>query len=392
MIINSFLDNDLYKFTTMHAILKKFPAAWVRYEFINRGNTAFPEGFAEKLRKEVKSMERLYLSEIEEAFITQRCYFFPPNFIDMLRNFRYNPREVHITQNGGELEVYIEGLWYRTVLWEVPIMAIISELYFKETNQHPDNKWQDRTIEKAKRLSNIGAKFSEFGTRRRFSGEIHNNVVELLKSHSNGSFTGTSNVLFAMQHNTSVIGTHPHEWFMYHGAHFGYRIANEMALENWSEVYQGALGIALTDTYTSKNFFQQFKLKHAKLFDGVRWDSGDPIEFTDNVVRHYEALRIDPKTKTIIYSDSLNIETVERIEKHAKDKIRTAYGIGTYFTNDVGVKPLNIVIKLFQVRPRDYDTPIPAIKLSDVDGKHSGDLEEIEICKRIICKNNSLVK
>ncbi|MFV0506778.1 MAG: nicotinate phosphoribosyltransferase [Bacteroidales bacterium] len=386
MIITSFLDNDLYKFTTMHAIVKKFPAAWVRYEFINRGNTKFPKGFADKLRSEVMSMKELYLTEAEEAFITKRCYFFPQNFIDTLRNFKYEPKEVHITQNNGDLKVHIEGLWYRTVLWEVPLMAIISELYFKETNQHSDDSWQERTTDKAKRLSRIGVKFSEFGTRRRFSGEIHNKVVKLLQAHSNGSFTGTSNVLFAMNHNTGIIGTHPHEWFMYHGAHFGYRIANEMALENWSDVYQGALGIALTDTYTSANFFQQFKLKHAKLFDGVRWDSGDPIAFTNNVIEHYKSLRIDPKTKTIVYSDSLNMETVEQIENHAQGKIRTAYGIGTHFTNDVGATPLNIVIKLFQVRPRDYDTPISAIKLSDVSGKHSGDQDEIEICQRIICK------
>jgi nicotinate phosphoribosyltransferase len=306
MIIQDFTDNDLYKFTTMNAVQKKFPNAEVRYGFINRGKTDFPEGFADALRVEVNAMQTLQLSIEAETFLRKRCYYFDPVFIDLLKGFRFNPEEVTIKQTGGKLEVEIEGLWYRTVLWEVPLMAIISELYFKLTSQTTDN-FEPRAIAKAKAFVEIGAEYSEFGTRRRFSFEVQNRIIELLKEHSGKFLNGTSNVFLAMKHNLTLIGTHPHEWFMYHGAHFGYRMANAIALENWVDVYQGSLGVALTDTYTSDNFFKNFNTKFSKLFDGVRWDSGDPMLFTDKTLKHYADNRIDPKTKTIVYSDALDL-------------------------------------------------------------------------------------
>lgn len=383
MIIKDFIDNDLYKFTTMNAIQKKFPNAEVRYKFINRGKSEFPNGFAEELRKEVEAMQNLYLTNEAEKFIRQKCYFFEPVFIDLLKGYRYNPAEVRITQVGKTLEVEIEGLWYRTVLWEVPLMAIISELYFKLTGQKAD-EYELRVTAKAKGFREIKAEFSEFGTRRRFSFEVQNRVVELLKIHAGDCLTGTSNVYLAMRHNLTPIGTHPHEWFMYHGAHFGYRMANAISLENWVDVYQGSLGIALTDTFTTDNFFQSFNQKYSKLFDGVRWDSGDPLEFTDKTLKHYEANRIDAKTKTIVYSDALDLEKVKEIKKYVNGRIHDVYGIGTYLSNDVGVKPMNMVIKLFAAKPFGYDDFFPTVKLSDVNGKHTGGQEEIDICLKTI--------
>lgn len=381
MIIKHFTDNDLYKFSVMHAIQRLYPWSYVKYQFFNRGETQFPEGFEKRLKEEVEAMRSLRLTKEERSFIEKRCYFFDPVFIDFLEGYRFNPDEVKISQKNGELNVIIEGFWYRTVLWEVPLMAIISQLYFEMKNDIPQGL-EEKTIVKAETLKELDADYSEFGTRRRFSFEVQDEVVGLLKKYSGNNFKGTSNVYLAMKHNTTPIGTMPHEWFMYHGALFGYRAANIKALEAWVEVYQGSLGITLTDTYTSDSFFKSFSLQQAKLFDGVRCDSGDPIEFTDKTIEFYKKNRIDPASKTIVFSDSLNVESVKEIKEYVNGRIHDTYGIGTYFTNDVGAKALNIVIKLTGIKPapgeEDY---LEAIKLSDVLGKNTGNQKEIEISK-----------
>lgn len=379
MIINDFIDNDLYKFTTMNAIQKKFPNAEVVYRFVNRGKTKFPEGFDKALRAEVDSMANLSLSEEAKQYIKRKCYFFEPVFIDLLKGFRFDPSEVTIEQRDGDLDIEIRGLWYRTVLWEVPLLAIVSELYFAMQGSTPIEV-EERAIAKAQSFAKMEAEVSEFGTRRRFSFEVQDRVVAALKQHMGCYFKGTSNLYLAMKHNVTPIGTHPHEWFMYHGAQFGYRIANSLALENWVDVYQGALGIALTDTFTTKNFFEQFDSKFSKLFDGVRWDSGDPILFTNKTLEHYKSLKIDPKSKTIVYSDSLNVEKVRQIKEHVNGQIHDVYGIGTYLSNDVGVNPLNIVIKLFEVKPNGAKSFVPAVKLSDDTGKYTGSPKEVQLC------------
>lgn len=380
MIIKYFTDNDLYKFTTMYAIQKLYPWAKVKYRFFDRADTNFPEGFAEKLLQEIQNMATLSLTQEEEEFLRKRCYYFDPVFIDFLKGYRFNPEEIKVSQKNGRLDLIIEGYWFRTVLWEVPVMAIISELYFKMTGQKPKNI-EAKAQYKAEELSKIKAIFSDFGTRRRFSFDVHEKVLLNLQKYAGGFLSGTSNVYLAMKYNLTPIGTHPHEWFMYHAAHFGYRSANYQALRAWANVYNGALGIALTDTFTTDNFFKSFDLKYAKLFDGLRWDSGDPLEFTKKAISFYEKNRIDSKTKTIVYSDSLNLDNVRKIKEFASDKVRDAYGIGTFFTNDVGVKPLNMVIKLTHAAEDPDRKYIPAIKLSDVPGKNTGDKQEIDICK-----------
>ncbi|MFT3994060.1 MAG: nicotinate phosphoribosyltransferase [Dysgonomonas sp.] len=380
MIIKHFTDNDLYKFSVMHAIQKLYPWSVVKYEFINRGETKFPEGFAERLREEVIAMSSLKLTKEEKKFIEKRCYFFDPVFIDFLEGYRYNPEEVFISQKDGHLKVTVEGFWYRTVLWEVPLMALISELYFEMSGIKPENV-EEKTLSKAIALKDLKADFSEFGTRRRFSFDVQDKVVEILKVNSGEHFKGTSNMYLAMKHATTPIGTMPHEWFMYHGALFGYRAANIKALEAWVEVFQGSLGITLTDTYTTDSFFKSFSLKQAKLFDGVRCDSGDPIDFTEKTIQFYKENRIDPTSKTIVFSDSLNVESVKEIQEHVAGRIHDTYGIGTFFSNDVGAKALNMVIKLTDVKVNPKEEYLQAVKLSDVMGKNTGDKKEIEICK-----------
>jgi nicotinate phosphoribosyltransferase len=176
-----------------------------------------------------------------------------------------------------------------------------------------------------------------------------------------------------MKYDTVPIGTHAHEWFMFHAAQFGYKYANRASLENWVKIYRGDLGIALSDTFTTPVFFRDFDTLFAKLFDGVRHDSGDPLEFADKTIAHYKSLRINPLSKTIVFSDALNPEMVQKITEYCKGKIGMSFGIGTNFTNDVGVKPLNMVIKISHVLTGDRWTQV--VKLSDAPGKHTGNDE-----------------
>ena len=353
------------------------------YRFVNRGNTSFPPGFADALKKEVEAMAGVVLSKENEKCMRAKCYYFDSVFFDLLKGFRFNPAEVKVSQEGGKLDVEIRGLWYRTVLWEVPLMAMISELYFRMTGQVARDLERNAT-EKARAFADIKAEISEFGTRRRYSFDVQDRVIGILKENMKGLLNGTSNVYFAMKYDLIPMGTHPHEWFMYHGAHFGYRSANALALENWVDVYDGYLGIALADTYTSDNFFNSFDTKYAKLFDGLRWDSGDPFEFTEKALEHYRKHRVDPKSKTIVYSDALDLEGVKKIKAFVNGRLHDVYGIGTYLTNDVGVTPLNMVIKLFECRPKGSEVFLPAVKLSDVEGKHTGYPDEVDLCLRML--------
>lgn len=179
------------------------------------------------------------------------------------------------------------------------------------------------------------------------------------------------------------IGTHAHEWFMFHGAYYGFKMAGGLGLENWATVFQGDLGVALSDTYTTDIFFQQFNKKLSKLFDGVRHDSGDPIEFAEKTITHYEKLGINPLYKFIIFSDGLNPEKVTHIAQATRGRIGISFGIGTNLTNDVGLDPMNIVIKLSSIQAGN-DKPIPTIKLSDEKGKYTGDPEMIELAQKIL--------
>lgn len=384
-MIKSILDNDFYKFTMQKAAVNLFPRALVRYEFINRGKTIFPDGFDALLREQIEKMRNLKLTKEEKDFLISRCYFLDPAYIDFLAGYRYDPSEVNITQQDGKLSVSIEGYWYRTILWEVPLLALISELYFHETNPPilSENQIRTNAEEKMSFYDSLGIKVSDFGTRRRYSYENHDIVIQELIKHKGTSFVGTSNVHFAHKYSISPIGTQAHEWFMFHAAKYGFKMATMFALEHWIDIYRGDLGIALSDTFTTNLFFRFFDTKFAKLFDGVRHDSGDPLVFATKAIEHYKKLGIDPTTKTIVFSDALTPEKVAEIKDFCSGKIRISFGIGTNFTNDVGVTPLNIVIKLSAAKPEGQDW-IQTIKLSDVDGKHTGDQRMIDLCKQII--------
>lgn len=384
-MISSLLDNDFYKFTMQNAVVKLFPKARARYRFINRGNHRFPDGFADGLRRDIAELAKLQLSPQEKAFFAKTCPYIDPTYFDFLQGYRYDPSEVDIRQTDDQLEVNIEGYWYRTILWEVPLMALICERYYEMTKQNrvPNDEVTATVRDKIGRYRDLGVTIAEFGTRRRHSYQVHRLVVQALSEHGQGSFIGTSNVHMAMIHKTKPIGTHAHEWFMFHAAKYGFKMANLLGLEHWSEVYRGDLGIALSDTYTTDVFFSQFDKKLTKLFDGIRHDSGDPLVFADKAIRHYERLGIDPLSKTIIFSDGLNYDKVARIAAYCRGRIGLSFGIGTNFTNDVGLKPMNIVIKMTEAFPEEGQWT-PVIKLSDDAGKYTGDPETIALAKQIL--------
>lgn len=384
-IIPSILDNDFYKFTMQYAVIKLFPFAKGRYKFINRGKHEFPLGFADKLRNAIDEMAQLKLTKKEKQYLTETCPYLDPTYLDFLEGYHYDPTEVTIEQTGNQISVQIEGYWYRTILWEVPIMALICELYYEANNleRFADEKVVQTVHEKIEKYNELGITVAEFGTRRRHSFDVHDLVVATLKEHKSSSFVGTSNVHLAMKYKTKPIGTHAHEWFMFHAAKYGYKMANELGLEHWTEVYRGDLGIALTDTYTTDVFFEQFDKKFSKLFDGVRHDSGDPIEFANKTIEHYKQKGINPLTKSIIFSDGLDYDKVKRITDHCKGKIGMSFGIGTNFTNDVGLPAMNIVLKMTEALPENGQWT-GVVKLSDEPKKHTGTENDIDLAMRIL--------
>ncbi|TWF42598.1 nicotinate phosphoribosyltransferase [Chitinophaga polysaccharea] len=386
MILTSILDNDFYKFTMQHGVVKLFPKARARYTFINRGKHSFPPGFAEALRTAVNDMARLQLTEEEKEFLQVTCPYLDPTYLDFLQGYRYNPSEVHIAQHGEDLEVHADGYWYRTILWEVPLMSLICELYYQLTGQQRvgDAEVTRITREKIEKYKQMGITIADFGTRRRHSLAVHQLVVKALRQYGEGCFIGTSNVHLAMRNSVKPVGTHAHEWFMFHAAKYGFKMANMLGLENWVQVYRGDLGIALSDTYTSAVFFEQFDKKFAKLFDGVRHDSGDPILFAEQTIAHYISKGVNPLSKTIIFSDGLNDDKVAHIADYCRGKIGMSFGIGTNFTNDVGLTALNIVIKMYEALPEDAPRWTPVVKLSDVSGKYTGDEKMIELAKEML--------
>ena len=387
-IIKSILDTDLYKFTTSYAYAKLFPRARGRFFFVDRNNTSYPKGFAEEVMKQLHLMAEMSLTDEEANFLNKECPYLPPFYIDYLRGYRFDPREVNVQQDDeGHLEITAEGLLYRITFWETPILAIVSELYYRIMNQKPDLEHVERvTKEKAHIMRDNQMQISLFGMRRRFSADIEDRVTKILKDNAGKSLFGTSNVYYAMKHQLRVTGTHPHEWVQFHAAIYGYKMANYMAMEDWINVYDGDLGTVLTDTYTTDVFMQNFSKKHAMLFTSMRHDSGDPYAFVEKAIKRYQELRIDPKLKYLVFSDSLTIPKAVEIKEYCEGRIPATFGVGTNLTNDVGndTTPMNIVMKLVDCQISPTQKWQHCVKLSDVEGKHIGDPKEIELAQRTL--------
>lgn len=382
-IIKSILDSDLYKFTMMNWVIQHYPEVDGVSRFNNRDlSMKFDISSLKEIQKQVMLMGELKLTDQEYDWMKNELPFLPVSYRQYLAAYRFNPDQVIIKlDDENNLDIKIHGKWRDKILWEVPLMAIISEVYFK----YMDTDWSmagqvEQAIYKAKLLSEAGCFFTDFGTRRRRNFETQDIVVREMKNYS--GFMGTSNPYLAMKYNVKALGTCAHEAIGAVAALESLNRPNKMFMERWTETYKGSLGTVLPDTFGTKSFIKDFSLEKAKLWDGPRHDSGDPFNFVDIFVDHYKSLGIDPMTKTIIFSDGLDIETTIKLYTYCKDKIKCSFGIGTFFTNDFKKvstggksKALNMVIKLVEVNG------VPVVKLSDNPIKAIGDPKMIEIMK-----------
>ncbi|ORX54999.1 nicotinate phosphoribosyltransferase [Hesseltinella vesiculosa] len=395
----SLLDNDLYKFTMQNVVLKQYPDVHVVYQFTNRDKSLQLNADAyEWLRQKIKALGQLQLTPQEREFLN-KLPFLDDTYLDYLSAFQYKPDQ-HITSQfdptTNDLQLEISGLWHETILYEVPLLALISEAYFKFVDRDWDHAGQrEQALAKGKRLLEAGCQFSEFGTRRRRDFQTHDLVLGSLHQANKdyqlacqtagqspvGALSGTSNVYLAMKYNVVPIGTVAHEFFMAMSALEGVAGANRRTLEIWHDVYQGALGIALTDTFTTQVFLNDFDAQLAAQYTGVRQDSGNPRDFVPLMVEHYKSLGIDPHTKVIVFSDALDVDrAIDLLQLTQQHGIKASFGIGTSFTNDFTKlsqpteksKPMNIVIKLKECKGKRV------IKLSDDVLKHSADEATID--------------
>ncbi len=382
-IIKHFTDDDLYKFSMCCAVIDNFPRAQVKYQFTDRDNTVYPAGFDEALREQIAMLETVTITDEEIDFMKRRCRYIPTWFYTYLRGYRFKREWVRVEQDAeGHLHVDIEGSWADTILLEVKILSIISELYYIMTDQTDSfrlDTYYDKTLRKGERLLEAGCVFSDFGTRRRVSFEAEETVVRALKDCYNskpwpGRFVGTSNVYLAMKYDLIPVGTMAHEFVCAIGGMYGPQMANHIAMNSWRHTFRGALGTYLYDSFGWDIFSVNFSEDFANQFKGLRIDSGDNYTQLMKIADKYRSLDIDPRTKQVIFSNALDTDSAIAIQQYAKDYCQPSFGIGTHFTNDFdGVKPMNIVIKLIAAKiteswPFYNDT----CKLSEDIGKHTG--------------------
>ncbi|PPV08921.1 nicotinate phosphoribosyltransferase [Xanthomonas bromi] len=368
MIIHSLLDTDLYKFTMMQAVLHQHPAAQVDYRFKCRTPGVDLAQFIDEISREIDALCLLRLREDEVDYL-RGLRFIKPDFADFLALFHLDRKYLSLTASQthpGEIELTIRGPWLHTILFEVPLLAIINEVWFR-TNSEPDfEEGRNRLREKVRSLRSMpaGCKIADYGTRRRYSRQWHGELLPLLRDGLGEQFVGTSNVYFAKRYGLTPLGTMAHEYLQAFQA-LGPRLRDSQvaALESWAREYRGDLGIALSDVVGLDAFLRDFDLYFCKLFDGMRHDSGDPFEWGERVIAHLQAHRIDPRTKVLVFSDGLNIDKVMRLYAHFHTRCRLAFGVGTSLTNDLGPTPLQIVIKMVRCNGQ------PVAKLSDSPGK-----------------------
>ena len=382
-MILSILDTDLYKFSTSNAYFQLYPLAEGTFKFNDRAAEVYDGSFLEEFKKAIRSLEALSLTEEEFAYVTGRVRYIHRNYWEWLRGFHFEADKIQASLDAeGHLQIEVTDLLYKVTLYEVPILAIVAELR---------NRFKGIVLDKQKALALLDSKldyanehglvFSEFGTRRRFSSDLHDAIVAHLKEHSKVC-SGTSNVYFAMKYGLTPIGTFPHEWVMFHSGVFGYKRANYLSLEDWITVYDGALGTALIDTFTTGSFLRTLTMKQAKLLDGFRQDSGDERTVGDAIIARLKEFGIDPATKVVVFSNALNFPKYKEVMDYFRGKVKVSAGIGTNITCDPdieGYKAANIVMKLSRCRMSAKDPWEKVIKISDDTGKHMGDDHEFEI-------------
>lgn len=375
-IIKSLLETDLYKFSMGQAIYHQFPGYKTTWTFKCRNkDVIFTPEMVEEIREQIKSYCQLRFTE-DELLYLHNIKWLKGSYVDFLRLWRPNFDDFYIANEGPKgLVIETRSTWLNSSMYEIPTLAIVNEVYYKlRYNVDLTISFKERADAKFNRVKNgevfLGV-FSEFGLRRRLSAEAQEYIVDLF-SHLNdtkqcsSTFIGTSNVYLAKKFNLTPVGTMAHEWIMGvgQGNHkHNPAYSNWYALDAWVREYGVLNGIALTDTITTDCFIKDFQLTYATLFSGVRHDSGDPFAWGDKMIKHYESLGIDHKTKTLLFSDSLDFDKADKIFRVFHDRAKVAFGIGTYMANDTIADPLNIVMKMTACNGQDV------AKISDTEGK-----------------------
>lgn len=392
-IINSLLENDMYKFSMGQAIYHQFSNYKTTWTFKCRNEgVLFTSEMVQEIKEQIKAYCDLRFTEDELQYL-ENIKWIKGSYVDFLRLWQPRYEDFNITTNADcGLSIEVGGTWLNTSMYEIPTLAIVNEVYFRMAHVYNAliDSFKDRLDMKYENLHNghwYAGTFSEFGLRRRLSAEAQELAVEKFShlndtKHSASRFIGTSNVYLAKKFDITPVGTMAHEWIMCvgQGNHkHNPAYSNWYALDAWVKEYGVLNGIALTDTITTDCFLRDFQLTYATLFSGVRHDSGDPYEWGEKMIEQYKRLGIDPKTKTLLFSDSLDFERADKLYRHFYKDTNVAFGIGTYLSNDACVSPLNIVMKVTKCNGMDV------AKISDIDGKGMcKNPEYVEYLKRCI--------
>lgn len=370
-IVQNLLDTDFYKLSMMQAVLHNYPNTEVEFEFRCR-NAEDLRPYLAEIRHQIERLADIEVTADQLSFL-ERIPFLKADFIRFLSLFRFNLRYVQTSIDAGQLCIRLRGPWLHVILFEVPLLAIVSEV--RNRYRHREvllEQASERLYQKLDWLASEaspaeleGFQLADFGTRRRFSYRVHEEMVHILKRDFPGRFVGTSNVHLAREYDLKPIGTMAHEWLMAH-QQLGPRLIDSQsaALDCWVREYRGLLGIALTDCITMDAFLSDFDLYFAKLFDGLRHDSGDPLIWAEKAIAHYQKLGIDPMSKTLVFSDGLTLPNALALYRALHKRINLSFGIGTNLTCDIpGVEPMSIVIKMTACNGQ------PVAKISDAPGK-----------------------
>ena len=374
-VITSLLDTDLYKFTMWQTLLHRHPETQAEYHFVCRNQPAYPLAeLKADVERELDALCSLSFRADELAFL-RGLRFMKSDFVDFLRIFRFQRDFIEVRTEGELLRIVAKGPQVHVMGFEIPVLAIVNELYFRRFDSAEVRLEGGRRLAaKIDALQAFAAEATQyrhafemfdFGLRRRFSGAWQREVVQRLRDALPQHFKGTSNVLLAKELGLVPIGTMAHEYLQTFQALGTVRLRDHQkaALEDWVQEYRGDLGTALTDVVGMEAFLADFDLYFAKLFDGLRHDSGDPVWWGELALAHYAKLRIDPHTKRLVFSDGLTVTKAIELYRHFADRVQLGFGIGTHLSNDLGPKPLNIVMKLTHANGQ------PVAKLSDSPGK-----------------------
>ena len=368
-VLHTLLDTDAYKLHMQQAVFHHYYDVHVAAEFRCRGDDLLGI-YADSIREQVDAMQHLTLQDDEYQWLSG-LPFFKADYLNWLRDFRYKPEQVTVVNDNGKLDIRLEGPWREVIMWEVPLLAVISELAHRYRS--PETGVEQAVASLENKLAAFSTltegldmsrfRLMDFGTRRRFSREVQQAIVKRLQQEP--WFVGTSNYDLARRLDLTPMGTQAHEWFQAH-QQISPNLANSQraALAAWLEEYPNQLGIALTDCITMDAFLRDFGPEFAERYQGLRHDSGDPVEWGEKAIAHYEKLGIDPMSKVLVFSDNLDLAKAVDLYRHFTSRINLSFGIGTRLTCDIPqVKPLNIVIKLVECNGK------PVAKLSDSPGK-----------------------